>query len=352
MGFFGKLFGGKASNSSSTSKQSQPAPVRSNNSSDSASDSEGPKSFFYGQHFEGLGDVWSACLPGGINEFVEKVQETFPTLKPFGPVMQRKDGKAVVLCTSEVSGGMAVHCNVLMTPGTGEAEFVSGYPSLAGLPNPCVIDQAHIWSNQISGVVAARSAVNGAPLNFFLSGFFQHVPQLQFGADAQFFLSGLILAVQKQDETEFKPEVGTPPYEAMLKKFLEDNPDKSAEDFEAPVVSSKGHGVLLPSPVVGVWVFQAPVLAIEKVEFLGHSFRRIETRIAGVGDHAVVGSLYVGEHVLKGYEPQVGDDITGTVWLQGEMGLDPELIAKYSKDSDELRAAAEAEEQASGPVMQ
>jgi hypothetical protein len=34
------------------------------------------------------------------------------------------------------------------------------------------------------------------------------------------------------------------------------------------------------------------------------------------------------------------------------MGLDPELIAKYSKESDELRSAAEAEEQSSGPAMQ
>ena len=351
MGFFGKLFGGKGS-SSTAKEQPQPAPVRNNTSSDSASESEGPKSFFFGQHFEGLGDVWSACLPGGINEFIEKVQEMFPTLKPMGPVMQRKqDGKAVVLCTSDVSGGMAVHCNVLMTPGSGEAEFVSGYPSLVGLPNPCVIDQAHIWSNQISGVVAAHSAVNGAPLNFFLSGFFQHVPQLQFGSNAQIFMSGLILGVQKQDETEFTPEEGTPAYDAMLQKFLADNPDKSAEDFVAPVVSSKGHGVLLPTPVVGACVFQAPVLSIEKVEFFGHGFRRIDTRIAGVGDHAVVASLYVAEHVLKGYEPQVGEDITGTVWLQGEMGLDPELIAKYSKDTDEALAAAEAE-QNSGTMMQ
>ena len=109
MGFFGKLFGGKGS-SSTAKEQPQPAPVRNNTSSDSASESEGPKSSFYGQHFEGLGDVWSACLPGGINEFIEKVQDMFPTLKPMGPVMQRKDGKAVVLCTSDVSGGMAVHC--------------------------------------------------------------------------------------------------------------------------------------------------------------------------------------------------------------------------------------------------
>ncbi|MBQ8665163.1 MAG: hypothetical protein IJ474_05215 [Mailhella sp.] len=329
MGFLGKLFGGKGS--SSTAAQPKPAPVRNNTSSDSASDSEGPKSAFFGQHFEGLGDVWNAFFPGGIQEFVGKVQELFPQCQPMGPVMQRKDGQGVVLCTTPAVGGIAIHCNVLMKPGSGEAEFVGGYPSLAGIQNPCTIEQAHIWSNGISGVVAARSLINGAPLNFFLSGFFQHVPQMQFGAQAEFWLSALALSVQKQEQTEFSPEEGTPAYEAARKAFLAANPTKSVADFEAPVVSSHEHGVLLPSQVVGAWIYQVPVMAVEKVEFLGYGFRRIETRLCGVGDKAVFGSLYIAEHVLKGYEPQVGDDITGTLWMQGEMALDTELLEKVSK---------------------
>ena len=75
---------------------------------------------------------------------------------------------------------------------------------------------------------------------------------------------------------------------------------------------------------------------------MGHSYRRIETRLAGVGDNAVFGSLYVAEHVLKGYEPQVGDDITGTLWLQGEMALDEALLEQYSR---------QAEQAASGPAQ-
>ena len=89
--------------------------------------------------------------------------------------------------------------------------------------------------------------------------------------------------------------------------------------FVPPVVSSHGHGMLIPTQVVAAWIYQVPVLAVEKVEFMGHSFRRIETRLAGVGDNAVFGTLYAAEHILKGYEPQVGDDVTGTLWLQASM---------------------------------
>jgi len=324
MGFFGKLFGGKGS--SSTAKQVTQPPVRNNTSSDSAPDNEGTKSAFYGQHFEGLGDVWNAFLPGGSQEFVGQVQDLFPKCTPFGPVMQLQDGMNVILFKSPEENGIGIHCHILMKPGTGEAEFAGGYPALAGRPSPCAIEQAHIWSNNLAGVVAARALSNGAPLNFYLTGFFQHVPQMKFGAQAEFRLSALALSMEKQGNTEFSPEEGTPAYDAVLRAFLTANPDKSVADFVPPVVSSHGHGVLLPSQVVSAWIYQVPVLAIEKVEFMGHSFRRIETLLAGVGESAVPGVLYVAEHVLKGYEPEVGDDVTGTLWLQGTMDVDPALI--------------------------
>lgn len=317
MGFFGKLFGGKPS--SSAAKQAKPAPVRSSTSSDSASDSEGPQSAFRGQHFEGLGDVWNAFFPGGSPEFVNMLQQIFPQWRPTGPMMQRKDGSSVLLYTTPSVGGLSIHSNIITRAGSGEAEFVGGYPVLESSPTPCVIEQAHIWSNAISGVVAARAQCNGALLNFFLNGFFQHVPQLQFGSPAVFSVAGLALSMEKQKQTEFSPEKGTPPYEALLRAFLTGNPDKTVADFVPPVVSSHGHGVLLPTQVVGAWIYQMPVLGIEKVEFMGHGFRRIETRLAGVGENAVFGRLYVAEHVLKGYDPQVGDDVTGTLWLQASM---------------------------------
>lgn len=320
MGFLGKLFGGHGKRSStSAGKQPQP-PVRNNSSSDSAADPQPePQSAFVGEHFEGLGDVWTAFFPGGSKKYVESVQELLNDSKPEGPVMRRKDDTGVILFTTPRSGGMCIHSHILMNQKTKEAEFVGGYPSLEGLPVDTVIEQAHIWSNGLSGVVAARTLDMRMPLAFYLSAFFQHVPQIQFGSQMQFHLSGLAFTLVKQTQTEYPVEKGTPPYEILLKGFLAANPDKSEADFEPPTVSTHGRGVIIPTQVVGVYNYQMPVLEVQKVEFLGNGYRRLRTLFAGFGDHCLEGWLYVGEHVLNGYEPEVGDDITGTVWLQGSM---------------------------------
>ena len=84
-----------------------------------------------------------------------------------------------------------------MTQGKGKADFVGGYPALEGLPVPSIIEQAHNLDQRISGVVATRADVTGAPFSFFLAGFFQHVPQLQFGCRADFHMAGLALSLEQ-----------------------------------------------------------------------------------------------------------------------------------------------------------
>lgn len=317
MGVLGKLFGGRGTHSSTAVRQ-QP-PVRNNTSSDSAPDNEGPSSAFPGRHFEGLGDVWSAFFPEGSREYVAGLQDVFEKSAAQGPVMHRKDGSSVILLAYPSSGGISVHSHIVMTQGKGKADFVGGYPALEGLPVSSVIEQAHIWSNGISGVVAARALPAGTPLSFFLAGFFQHVPQLQFGTRAEFHMAGLALALARVEVTDMVLEPGSAAWNAALKAFLTAHPEKKAGDFHPEVVSSHGRGILLPTEIVGMWAFQVPVLGTERVEFMGRRFLRILTLFSGMGEHAVRGYLYAAEHVLKGYEPQTGDDIAGTLWLQGSM---------------------------------
>ncbi|WP_418765430.1 hypothetical protein [Mailhella sp.] len=314
MGVLGKLFGGRAMHSSTAVRQ---PPVRNNTSSDSAPDNEGPSSAFLGKHFEGLGDVWSAFFSGGSREYVKLLQELFEKSAAQGPVMHRKDGSSVILLASPVSGGIGIHSHIVMTQGKGKADFVGGYPALEGLPVPSVIEQAHIWSNGISGAVAARALATGATFSFFLAGFFQHVPQLQFGVRTEFHLSGLALSLKKVNE--ILPHPGTAAYDAALNSFLVSHPDKKAGDFHPEVIVAHGKGVLLPTEVVSMWAFQVPVLGTERVLFMGRRFLRILTLFSGEGERSARGYLYASEHVLNGYEPQVGDDVAGTLWLQGCM---------------------------------
>lgn len=316
MGMTGKLFGGHGGHSSTTARQ--PAP-RNNSSSDAAPDNEGPQSAFVGRHFEGLGDVWAAFFPGGSREYVEKLHTLFETSAARGPVMHRRDGSSVILLTSPSEGGISIHSHIVMKQGQGKADFVGGYPALEGLPERCVIEQAHIWSNGISGVVAARTCSMHTPLAFFLSGFFQHVPQLRFGTCETFHVAGLALSLEKTKRTEFRPEPGTAAYDSALKAFLMENPGRTAGEFRPPMFSSHGCGVLLPTELVGIWGFQIPVLGVEKTEFMGSVFLRILTLFAGFGEQSVQGYLYVAGHVLGTCEPQIGDDVTGTLWMQGAL---------------------------------
>ena len=321
MGVLGKLFGGRGMHSSSEGRK---PPLRNNTSSDSSPDNEGPSSAFTGRHFEGLGDVWSAFFPGGRQEYVSTLQVLFEKSAAQGPVMHRKDGTSVILLASPVSGGIGIHSHIVMTRGKGKADFVGGYPAFEGLPVSSVIEQAHIWTNGISGVVAARTAVTGVPLAFFLAGFFQHVPQLQFGSRGDFHMAGLALSLGRAEASGFSLEPGTLAYDEAVKVFLRTNPGKKAGDFHPEVVSTHGMGILLPTEVVGMWGFQVPVLGTEQVEFMGRRFLRMLTLFSGTGERAVRGYLYAAEHVLKGYVPQIGDDVSGTLWFQGSMEDYPE----------------------------
>ena len=316
MGISDRLFGCRGRHSSTAAKQ---PPLRNNTSSDSAPDNEGPSSAFMGRHFEGLGDVWSAFFPGGSREYVGMLQGLFEKSVSRGPVMHRKDGSSVLLLESPSTGGISIHSHIIMEQGKGKADFVGGYPAFEGLPLDALIEQAHIWSNGISGVVAVRDIRMQMLLSFFLAGFFQHVPQLQFGTRAVFQMAALAFSLRRAEPSEVELKPGTTAHDAVLKAFLRAYPHKKAGDFHPEEFSFHGKGAMLPTEVVGVWVFQGPVLAVEQVEFMGRRFLRLLTFFAGSGERSVRGFLYVAEHVLKDYAPQVGDDICGTVWLQGSM---------------------------------
>lgn len=314
-----RFFGGRR-HSSTTAKQPL---IRNNTSSDSAPDNEGPSSAFMGRHFEGLGDVWSAFFPGGSKEYVNLLQGLFEKSTACGPVMHRKDGSSVLLFVSPSSGGISIHSHIVMEQGRGKADFVGGYPAFEGLPVESRIEQAHIWSNGISGVVAVRDLRLQAPLAFFLAGFFQHVPQLQFGVKAVFHVAALAFSLRKAEREEVELVPGTAACDAALKAFLRAHPEKKAGDFHPEEFSFHGRGAMLPTEVVGVWAFQGPVLAMERVEFMGRHFFRLLTLFSGSGERALQGYVYAAEHTLKGYVPQIGDDMVGMLWLQGSMETYP-----------------------------
>jgi hypothetical protein len=122
-------------------------------------------------------------------------------------------------------------------------------------------------------------------------------------------------------------EKGTPVYDVELNKFLEQNPGKTEDDFQHPAISLHGRSLMLPTEVVGISEFHFPVQEVQHGEILGHHFVRLRVTIAGFGENSVQGWMYASDHILKGYEPQVGDDISGVFWMQGSMDKYPQFSA-------------------------
>ena len=69
-----------------------------------------------------------------------------------------------------------------------------------------------------------------------------------------------------------------------------------------------------------MYAFQLPVLGVEKVCFLNQDYLRIQTLFSGAEGQGQPGILYASAHVLKGYSPEVGDDVTGMMWMQCSLG--------------------------------
>ena len=93
----------------------------------------------------------------------------------------------------------------------------------------------------------------------------------------------------------------------LLCEYLTENQVNIAGDCRESEISAKRS-----SPTQ--YKVQYPVEAVEEGLFHGQVYYKITTTLIRNGD-VVKENLYAFETVLDGYVPQVGDDITGIVWL-------------------------------------
>lgn len=284
----GTWFGGKRPHSSSTDRR---VPARHNTSSDSAADAPEQTTAFAGRHFEGLGDVWDAFFPGGGKTYRDYAQRLIAESRACGPAVPRPDGSLSLLIARPPVGGVGVHSYILIKGDRSSADFTGGYPFLEGAPMRAVLEESYPWANGLSGSVALTSKDGRCRLACFLAAFFLHVPVLTPGRELDFRVAALACSLKKEE-----------PHGAQL-----GNP--------APPAFS-GKAALLPLSVADMYAFQLPVLGWERVECLEHAYVRIRTLFSGGDGQGQPGFLYASAHVLNGYVPQVGDEVTGLLWMQ------------------------------------
>jgi hypothetical protein len=86
-------------------------------------------------------------------------------------------------------------------------------------------------------------------------------------------------------------------------------------------VSFDGAKILLPHSQGDKddYSFQTAIEELAALDFLGYPLYRLRGTFMLVHDQPFRLDLYAGEHVCQGYNPEIGDEIRGTLWLQGRL---------------------------------
>jgi hypothetical protein len=270
---------------------------------------------FCGEHFEGLGNIWGAIVEDTSLLFGEPLRQS--------EVANRRKvtfGDKVIdvsLLRYSKDSSIAVGYLLILNDKTHRNELHSAFPIFEGLPNSLTILNTHTWGNGIEGVVAANTGYDGLRIDFYDPYYFEDSSKLIKGEKRELFISALALNLRQAEKNELSINYGHF-YESELQEFLKENPDKTKADFPAVALSLKGMCMFLPTSIVGENQFRCPVLEVKKVSVLNINFYQLRVKIIGTYENKTFECyIYASELTLKGYIPQVGDDIEGVLWLCG-----------------------------------
>lgn len=187
----------------------------------------------------------------------------------------------------------------------------TGYPAgFAGIPYEVEIAQIHNWENYGEALIEG-SIFDGPWLCFFDTFYFQNKKKYQPGMKLTFALCALAYSVKLYEHEEF--EVNNPKaYKMLHPASPESHPFK---------VSFDGAKLLIPHDQGDKddYSFQTTIEELEKFNFLEYPMYRFKATFMDFEDQQLRFDVYAGEHVFQGFEPKVGDEIRGVLWLQGRM---------------------------------
>ena len=136
--------------------------------------------------------------------------------------------------------------------------------------------------------------------------------------DIPFLVAGLALSIKKNPPNKMKINKGGV-YEVSLKRFLENNPQKTKKDFPYVIVNaSHFSGLAQNSDYADLYEYNSDILEVEKLEYgPGISLLRLTIepmRFIGAKSNFRM-YLYVSNSVKENYKPKVGDSISGLLAL-------------------------------------
>jgi hypothetical protein len=277
---------------------------------------DAPRGIFCGEPFENHAAPWIALfgdMEKCIREFPLMVGDQVHDVRDVGPEVEGADRS--ILVRHPKYGGPMQAGMILALREQGD-ECIAFFPMMEGLPVPLWIEAVRTWDNGVEGTVSACYK-EVSPVVFFAPRFLAEAREFRPGEEVVVHLSAIALEV---GPSTFNKIISTNGgiYELELKKFLEADPARTAEDFKVPVDEMKGMWWMVPTKYETIWKFHSPVRAIEMVDFLGRGLLRMRIELL-VFEKPYECYLYVPERLLGNYVPAVEDEIQGLLWMTGQI---------------------------------
>jgi len=201
-------------------------------------------------------------------------------------------------------------------------EVVSFYPWIAtGVQHQVILDAVRPWEQRAEAwldVTLDQQPLAG--LTFFDSQFALNSHAYREGETYQFILGALAYRLEV-----FKPEpmfIKNPEAVAALVKDAEKTGDTIPREPDGTIrIETKGMAALLSIEKWGPddYSFRGPVKEITELDFLGRKVWKLRVTVLRFDDDVDL-DIYLCEANLAGEKvPEVGDDVMGSLWLQGHL---------------------------------
>ena len=221
------------------------------------------------------------------------------------------------------------HDVIVVSDAQEENKFLfSAYPVLLdGMRHVVELDRFVPWEYGIEAWVHGHVTRESVPICFFDTRYYADSAAYQTGQRLDVSLSGLAYFLQPILMRVFEIKEG-PFWEMERQRRLDEG--EPEEEASRPVqVHMTGGSIFLPrsdDEVRDEAQFQGVIDAIDSFEHDGQRIYRLEMVVMRPGDDEFRLPVFVSEHVLDGYVPQLGQDVEGMMWVQGQIiGLAPEV---------------------------
>jgi len=260
------------------------------------------------RHFEAHGDRWAV--------FAEKGREGECMAKAMGWILDQKELDVLSTPLDKVlllvpKGREAAPGCIMRVSEEGEMHMDSVFPVLKGLPNEMHCRYAYRWQRTGGAEADLFFAFEGGPHVSLYDPFFL-LDAESFKQDAPVTMEVAAWAYSARKATEdshiLSPDSGA--YKDLRRMY----PD-TVEEIR---ISLKGIRAMLSREYASEFNFRVPVEGVEKIMCADWPMYRITTTLVGEGE-GLRAYLYVAEHLLGDYIPQVGDDLEGRYWLTGHL---------------------------------